>query len=106
MTQVALDESTATGVPPGLRANLLALLGVIHLRRGETENCIECIGPSSCIFPLASEAVHQRPSGWREAIRHFRAYLDTRPEDVGVRWLLNIAHMTLGEYPDKVPPRS
>jgi hypothetical protein len=104
LTQLALDESTDAGVPPGLRANLVALLGVIHLRRGETENCIECVGPSSCIFPLAPEALHQRPSGSREAIRHFRAYLDQRPEDVGVRWLLNIAHMTLGEYPDKVPP--
>ena len=91
-------------MPPGLRANLQALLGVINLRRGETENCIECVGPSSCIFPIASEAVHQRPSGSREAIRHFRAYLDKRPEDLGVRWLLNIAYMTVAEYPDQVPP--
>jgi FG-GAP-like repeat/ASPIC and UnbV len=103
-TQSALAESTEAKVPPGLRANLEALLGVINLRRGETENCIECVGPSSCIFPIASEAVHQRPSGSREAIRHFRAYLDQRPEDFGVRWLLNIAFMTSGEYPDKVPP--
>jgi hypothetical protein len=100
----ALAESTGTRVPPGLRTNLEAMLGVIHLRRGETENCVECIGPSSCIFPLSPEAVHQRPSGSREAIRHFRAYLEQRPEDVGVRWLLNIAYMTLGEYPEKVPP--
>ncbi len=27
-----------------------------------------------------------------------------RPDDLGVRWLLNVAYMTLGEYPDKVPP--
>ena len=91
-------------MPAGLRANLEALLGVIHLRRGETENCLDCRGPSSCILPIAAAAVHQRPSGSREAIRHFRAYLDQRPEDLGVRWLLNIAYMTLGEYPDMVPP--
>jgi hypothetical protein len=102
-TQSALAESTEANVPPGLRANLEAMLGVINLRRGETENCIECVGPSSCIFPIATEAVHQKPSGSREAIRHFRAYLDQRPEDLGVRWLLNIAYMTVGEYPDKVP---
>jgi hypothetical protein len=93
------------GVPPGLRANLGALLGVIHLRRGETENCLECLGPSSCIFPIAPEAVHQRPSGSREAIRHFTTYLEERPDDLGVRWLLNVAYMTLGEYPDKVPAK-
>ena len=100
----ALAESTDIDVPPGLRANFEAMLGVIHLRRGETENCLECRGPSSCIFPIAAEAVHQFPSGSREAIRHFQKYLDQRPDDLGVRWLLNIAYMTLGEYPDKVHP--
>jgi hypothetical protein len=99
----ALAESADNGVPPGLRANFEAMLGVIHLRRGETENCLECRGPSSCIFPIDAEAVHQFPSGSREAIRHFQRYLDQRPDDLGVRWLLNIAYMTLGEYPDKVP---
>ena len=68
-TERAMRENPAA--PPGLRANLEALLGVIHLRRGETENCLECLGPSSCIFPIAADAVHQRPSGSREAIRHF-----------------------------------
>ncbi|MFI5454109.1 MAG: CRTAC1 family protein [Isosphaerales bacterium] len=104
-TESALAGSAGSaGMPSGLRANLEALLGVIHLRRGETENCVECLGPSSCIFPIAAEAVHQRPSGSRQAIRHFSAYLEQRPEDLGVRWLLNVAYMTLGEYPDKVPP--
>lgn len=89
--------------PPSLLANLEALLGVIHLRRGEIENCLECRGPSSCIFPIAAEAVHQKPSGSRAAIEHFTSYLRKRPDDLGVRWLLNVAYMTLGEYPDKVP---
>ena len=101
-TERALRENP--GAPPELRANLEALLGVIHLRRGETENCLDCRGPSSCIFPIAAEAVHQQPSGSRAAIGHFTSYLRQRPEDLGVRWLLNVAYMTLGEYPEKVPP--
>jgi hypothetical protein len=101
--ETALAESTDSGAPPGLRANFEAMLGVIHLRRGEMENCLECRGPSSCIFPIDAEAVHRIPSGSREAIRHFQKYLHQRPDDLGVRWLLNIAYMTLGEYPDKVP---
>ncbi len=100
-TERALRENP--GALPELRANLEALLGVIHLRRGETENCLDCRGPSSCIFPIAAEAVHQQPSGSRAAIGHFTAYLRQRPEDLGVRWLLNVAYMTLGEYPEKVP---
>jgi hypothetical protein len=86
-----------------VRGNLLALQGVAALRRGEIENCVACLGPSSCIFPITTEAVHQRTEGSREAIRRFSQYLNERPEDLGVRWLLNIAYMTLGEYPDKVP---
>jgi hypothetical protein len=89
--------------PAMLRANLEALRGVAALRRGETENCVECCNGASCIFPLTAEAVHQQPSGSREAIRHFTTYLQQRPEDLGVQWLLNVAHMTLGDYPDGVP---
>jgi FG-GAP-like repeat/ASPIC and UnbV len=87
------------------KAQLMALLGLNALRRGEEDNCIACVGPSSCIFPIAREAVHTRPSGSREAVEWFTAYLDEWPGDLRVRWLLNIALMTLGEYPDKVPTR-
>jgi FG-GAP-like repeat/ASPIC and UnbV len=91
------------GSPSMLRANIEALRGVAALRRGETENCVACCIGSSCIFPLASEAFHQSPSGSREAVRRFTSYLEQRPEDFGVQWLLNVAYMTLGEYPDGVP---
>ncbi len=87
-----------------LRANYEALLGVTALRRGEVENCVECRNEESCIFPLAAGAFHQKTSGSREAMARFTTYLQKRPEDIGVRWLLNIAAMTLGEYPTGVPP--
>ena len=45
------------------------------------------------------------PTGSRLAIRHFTEYLEQFPDDLEVRWLLNLAHMTLGEYPHKVDPR-
>ena len=78
-------------------------LGVAALRRGEQDNCIACVGPSSCIFPIAREAMHTRPDGSREAVRWFTEYLDEWPGDLRVRWLLNIAVMTLGEYPQGCP---
>jgi hypothetical protein len=100
----ALEAGASAGMAQPLREYLTALLGVIALRRGEVENCIQCVGPSSCIFPIAQSAVHVQPGGSREAIRYFSEYLQTRPGDLRVRWLLNLAYMTLGEYPDKVPP--
>jgi hypothetical protein len=86
------------------RANMDALQGVAALRRGEIENCVACCNESSCIFPLAAAAVHRRTDGSRAAIAHFTRYLRQRPDDLGVRWLLNVAYMTLGEYPQRVPP--
>jgi hypothetical protein len=78
--------------------------GVTAMRRGETENCIDCRGESSCILPIAPAAVHTIPTGSRLAIQHFTDYLRQFPKDLEVRWLLNLAHMTLGEYPAKVEP--
>jgi hypothetical protein len=100
----ALELSQRPGVSAADRARTRALLGIAALRRGEVENCLECLGPSSCIFPIAREAVHTQQSGSREAIRHFTAYLDEWPGDLRVRWLVNLAYMTLGEYPENVPP--
>jgi hypothetical protein len=78
--------------------------GVAALRRGETENCIDCRGEGACIFPLRPTAAHTRPAGSRLAVEHFTEYLRQFPDDPGVRWLLNLAYMTLGEYPGRVPP--
>ena len=95
----------APETPPSIRSDLTAILGIIALRRGEVENCLECVGPSSCIFPIDPAAVHRNPAGSREAVRWFTAYLEESPGDLRVIWLRNIAAMTLGEYPDKVPPK-
>ena len=77
--------------------------GIAALRRGENENCLECRGEGACIFPISPSAVHTKPTGSRLACQHFTEYLQEFPEDPGVRWLLNLAHMTLGEYPRLVP---
>ena len=100
----ALESSRASEGPADVRNRLTALLGIIAMRRGEIENCLECVGPSSCIFPISREAVHRNQAGSREAVRWFTAYLEMSPRDLRVIWLLNIAYMTLGEYPEKVPP--
>ena len=77
--------------------------GVTAMRRGENENCIDCRGETSCILPIAKTAVHQNPEGSRLAIKHFMEYLDQFPDDGEVRWLLNVAYMTLDEHPQNVP---
>jgi hypothetical protein len=85
-------------IPP-----LAFLQGITALRRGETENCVECQCASSCIVPLGPEAFHRKREGSLDAVRFFTEYLQFRPDDLGARWLLNLACMTLGDYPDRVP---
>jgi hypothetical protein len=99
----ALETGRTVEIPATARNRLMAILGVIAIRRGEIENCLECVGPSSCIFPIDKRAVHRNQAGSREAIRWFTAFLDESPRDLRVIWLLNIAYMTLGEHPEKVP---
>jgi hypothetical protein len=99
----AFETSRTAGAPASTRSSLKAKLGIVALRRGEIENCLECVGSASCIFPIAREAVHRNQAGSRDAIRWFADYLEESPRDLRVIWLLNIAYMTLGEYPENVP---
>jgi hypothetical protein len=82
---------------------LEATIGVAHLRRGELENCVHDHHAASCIFPLREEAQHHRTSGSEMAMEHFLRYLKQRPDNLEIRWLLNVAAMTLGRYPEGVP---
>ena len=72
--QKALESARASLVPATVRSRLEAVLGIVAMRRGEIENCLECAGPSSCIFPIASQARHQNPAGLCEAIRWFTKF--------------------------------
>lgn len=82
---------------------LLYELGVSWLRLGETENCIHCRTGESCILPIRAGGLHERPRGSREAMHVFLELLEQNPDHMAGRWLLNIAAMTVGEYPEGVP---
>lgn len=78
-------------------------LGLAWLRLGEQENCLLNHTSKSCILPIQGEGLHEKPEGSRNAIKYFGKFLEQYPNRLNTRWLLNIAYMTLGEYPDGVP---
>ena len=94
----AIDDNPQ--IPRELKSNLTGLRGVAALRRGELDNCVACVGPSSCIFPVVKEARHQFPNGSEAALKFFTQYASKRPDDIGVNWLLTIADSTLGYFSD------
>ena len=79
------------------------ILGVAWLRSGELENCVHNHNAETCIFPLSRAAQHHHPAGAEKAIEYFRKHLAQRPDNLEVRWLLNLAYQALGKYPQAVP---
>ena len=84
-------------------ARPLFRLAVAYLRLGETENCLHHPSADRCILPIRGGGIHEQKAGSRKAIEYLGLLLKRQPTHLAARWLLNIAHMTVGEYPDEVP---
>ncbi|MEM1296723.1 MAG: hypothetical protein AAGH89_15265, partial [Verrucomicrobiota bacterium] len=91
------DTNEAT---PEKRAILTLTLGQIYLRLAETRNCCARYSPESCILPLQDGALHTDQWGSRNAITAAEEVLRIAPTPqlrTNAIWLLNLAHMTLGQ---------
>jgi hypothetical protein len=89
---------------PSTRRELRLMQALAWLRVGEQENCLEHHNPDSCLLPIKSAAQHHHKRGATNAETIFLDLVRERPDDLASRWLLNITAMTLGHYPDAVPP--
>lgn len=78
-------------------------LGICYLRLAEQNNCLHHHSSESCIVPLRGDGIHIEKGPAERARDTYSALYDFRPNDLEIRWLLNIAYMALGEYPDEVP---
>jgi hypothetical protein len=95
----------AAGFRLRTRPSLEELLALAYMRLGEQENCIGLYNPAACLLPFGPAGVHQDQTGSRQAAALYEQILAKTPDDRISRWLLNIAYMTLGEYPEAVPKR-
>ncbi|MGH9799753.1 MAG: FG-GAP repeat domain-containing protein, partial [Blastocatellia bacterium] len=73
------------------------ILGVVNLRKGELDNCVHNHNAETCIFPLSKQAEHKLTAGSSAAVGYFKSFLNKRPDNPEVRWLLDLALMTLGQ---------
>lgn len=80
-------------------------LAVSYLRLGEQDNCISQHTSESCLLPIAGAGIHRIRRGSEGAIKLYTEILEADPRDISSRWLLNIAYMTLGQYPGQVPKK-
>jgi hypothetical protein len=79
------------------------LAAIAYLRLGEQENCVDNPAANICILPLKGAARHVKQEGARGAISRYASLLKQFPDDRGSQWLLNIAYLQIGAYPDSVP---
>ena len=105
--EIAHNLIAVSTMPPDRKfrflGQVLNLMALCYMRMGEQQNCIAQHSADSCIFPIRGSGVHTATEPSRTAVSVLNEILSRDPLDMRSRWLLNLAYMTVGEYPDKVP---
>lgn len=79
------------------------LLGIGYLHQSDFANDVFRDPGERCLFPIRPEFKYAKPADAERAVQHFLAVLKPQPDNLEVRWLLNVAYMTLGQWPGGVP---
>jgi hypothetical protein len=79
-------------------------LGIAYLHKAGLDNHVFERPEDYCLLLVRPGRPYPRSDDSEQAIAHFERYLAARPDDLEVRWLLNLAYRTIGGYPDRVPP--
>jgi len=102
---VALYEEMAPTLSPqqvGSQTFYIAM-GTAYVRLAERTNCVLGHNADACTLPFKGLGIHQDKAPSRKAIDAFALALEADPGNYDALWLINIAYMTLGEYPNGVP---
>ncbi len=88
---------------PGAMPELEEVLGIAYLHKSEMENDIYLHPGERCIFPPPPGVHYQKTGDSEKSVTYLTKYLARHPNASDVKWLLNLAYMTLGGYPGSVP---
>ena len=93
----------ATDSVPVMRLHMQHALGIAHLHKAMHDSGVYHAPGARCLLSLTPGPSFGPSDDVERAMAHFLAYLRERPDDLEVRWLLNVAHITAGTYPAGVP---
>ena len=101
----AFDQGRRIAVSdaPDLLPQMNQALGVAYLHKAQIENDIFHAPGERCLLSEHMNGGLAGNADVAKAIDYFTTYLKGNPDDLEVRWLLNVAHMFAGTYPGKVP---
>jgi hypothetical protein len=102
---ILTDTSIAFRNNIPLQTNIRKSLALSFFRKGEQFNCITNHSSESCILPIRGNGIYTYTEATKRAIKIYTDLLSETPADLESRWMLNIAYMTLGLYPDSVPAK-
>jgi hypothetical protein len=101
----ALLQQPGANVSPLVRTNVQLHFALCHMRQAEQINCVSNHTSEACLLPIKGSGIHRWQDGSRQAIGTLTNLLSQFPESMEGRWLLNVAAMTVGDYPQAVPER-
>ncbi|MFQ5349288.1 MAG: FG-GAP-like repeat-containing protein, partial [Thermoanaerobaculia bacterium] len=104
-TEMAASELLPADQKRRALFDVQGLIALAALRIGEQENCIARHGRHSCLFPIDRGGVHEIRRGSERALPALGRQLEVEPRDLSARWLLNLAQMTLDNYPEGLEKR-
>ncbi len=81
------------------------LLGIAYFHKSEMANDVYTKPGDKCIFPMRPGFKYANTQYSEKSVEHLLRVADLKPEDLEMRWMLNLAYMTLGQYPDGVPKK-
>jgi tetratricopeptide (TPR) repeat protein len=89
----------------GALGQIEMMLGVARLHKAGMDSGLFRQGGDLCLLPVRPGRGYAQTGDVQQAIAQFTKSLDRKPDDLEARWLLNLAYMALGTYPDAVPER-
>ena len=95
----------ATAGVPDARTTVEEMLALTHFHKAEMDNGVFRGPGEMCLIPSPSGRAFAKTDDIEKAIAHLLNYLQQKPDELEVRWLLNLAYMMAGKYPEAVPPR-
>lgn len=105
LAQYVAIEASGPPITGANKLNLRLNQALCHLRNAEQVNCVSNHNADSCLLPLQGGGIHRWPEHSQRAIGILTQLLEEFPESLAARWLLNVASMTVGAYPQGVPGR-
>jgi ASPIC/UnbV protein/PPIC-type peptidyl-prolyl cis-trans isomerase-like protein/VCBS repeat protein len=104
---LSAKQIAKTSVPNALPM-MEETLGIAYLHKSEMENGEYRNPGDRCLFPPHLGVPYPaflKKEDSEKAIQYLLQYLASKPDDLDVKWLLNLSYMTLGQYPKGVPSK-